>query len=192
MNEIWKNKDLNDIYGEYWKDIFGYEGYYMISNMGRVKSLDRIITYSNGRKNNTKGVIIGQILSGWNKNYLCVHLNKNGKRKPFNVHRLMAIHFLDGFNEKLQVNHIDRNTKNNKIENLEMVTAKENMSNVDKSLFNGKIKCVAEKDGEIIEFPTAAACARHIGCHPESVRRMLKCIKPYRLNGWEIKILKTL
>ena len=105
---------------EIWKDIEGYEGLYQVSNKGRIKSLNRID--SRGRKVNEK------ILSSKpnNKGYLRVHLYKNGKRKPFSVHRLVAIAFIPNPNNLLEVNHKDENKENNTVDNLEWCNRKYN------------------------------------------------------------------
>ena len=105
---------------EIWKDIEGYEGLYQVSNKGRIKSLNRID--SRGHKVNEK------ILSSKpnNKGYLRVHLYKNGKRKPFSVHRLVAIAFIPNPNNLLEVNHKDENKENNTVDNLEWCDRKYN------------------------------------------------------------------
>lgn len=103
---------------EIWVDIRGYEGLYQVSNLGRVKSLPR-------RTNNQH--CYGLIMKQHNSyNYLKIQLKKNNKYKWFFVHRLVAMAFLDNYNENLQVNHINGIKSDNKVENLEMVTASEN------------------------------------------------------------------
>ena len=99
---------------EVWKDIPNYEGHYQVSSLGNVKSF-----YSG----------VGIILRGIpNKGYLRVGLSKNKVKKKFAIHQLVAIAFLghnpNGF--KLVVNHKDFNILNNKVENLEIVTNREN------------------------------------------------------------------
>lgn len=61
---------------EEWKDIVGYEGMYMVSNLGRVKSIERIITYSDGRVYKYHEKILKQSV---NKGYMKVTLSKNSK-----------------------------------------------------------------------------------------------------------------
>lgn len=62
-----------------------------------------------------------------NRGYLQVSLTKNGKRKTYTVHRLVAKAFLPNLKNKKQINHIDGNKKNNSVDNLESVTPKENI-----------------------------------------------------------------
>ncbi len=104
---------------EIWKDIKGFEGYYQISNLGSVRSLDRF-----DGVNYRKGQPIKPTLK--HNGYLQVGLRKHNKRKYILVHRLVAIHFIDNPKNKKQVNHIDCNKKNNKVNNLEWVTSREN------------------------------------------------------------------
>lgn len=112
---------------EIWKDIKDYEGLYQVSNLGRVRSLDRVINYNieNGKKVKRKGKILKQ-RSNWN-NYLYIHFSKNSKIKLFIVHRLVAEAFIPNPNNLPQVNHIDGNKFNNRVDNLEWCTAKENI-----------------------------------------------------------------
>lgn len=96
---------------EVWKDIKGYEGLYKISNYGRVKSEKRL---------RTKGGIIKSSLS--TSGYEITHLCKNGKVKTFQVHRLVASHFLDNPYNLPEVNHKDECKINNHVSNLEFCT----------------------------------------------------------------------
>lgn len=100
---------------EIWKDIKGYEGYYQISNLGKVKSLK----FNHSNKN--------KLLNPFdNEGYTRVklYINKQGKR--FLVHRLVAETFIPNPENKPFVNHIDGNKSNNCVANLEWVTASEN------------------------------------------------------------------
>lgn len=113
---------------EIFKDIPGYEGYYQVSNLGRVKSLER--TLWNGKVfHKHKGIFLKQLLSS-NK-YMCVNLYKFGKVKRISVHVLVSIAFLNhkqnGFNG-LIVDHINNIKTDNKVENLQLITPRENLS----------------------------------------------------------------
>ena len=113
-----------------WKDINGFEGFYQISSDGDVRSLDRFdgIRVVKGRniKPNLK-----------QNGYLQVGLRKEGKRKWFSIHRLVAIHFIENPENKPQVNHIDCNKQNNHVDNLEWVTSQENFAHAkDNNLIN--------------------------------------------------------
>lgn len=106
---------------EVWKDIYGYEGLYQVSNLGRVKSLakyDRIGRYRTE-------CIKSQVDNG--NGYLVVNLKIDGIQKMSTVHRLVAESFIPNPNNKRCINHIDGNKKNNNVNNLEWVTHSENM-----------------------------------------------------------------
>ena len=110
---------------EIWKNIKDYEEHYQISNYGRVKSLCRISINIYNEKRPIKGKVL--ILGSDSHNYLIVKLYKNNNEKNFKVHRLVAQHFISNPKNKLEVNHIDGNKKNNHSNNLEWTTHKENM-----------------------------------------------------------------
>lgn len=102
---------------EIWKDIKGYEGLYMVSNMGNVKSL--------GFDKYHKGRILKPCFDG-KKNYLFVGLHKDNKVKLRNVHRLVAEAFIPNPYNLPCVNHKDENKTNNNADNLEWCTIKYN------------------------------------------------------------------
>lgn len=107
---------------EVWKDIPEYEGLYQVSNLGNVRSLDRVC--SRGRK--LKGKVLKAAFCS--AGYFGVALSKNGKGKTITIHKLVAYAFLNhkpcGY--KLVVNHIDINRENNNLYNLEIITQREN------------------------------------------------------------------
>lgn len=101
---------------EKWKDIPGYETYYMVSDIGRVKSLPR-----NGTVNH-EVILKPKVVNG----YLTVHLRRSGYSKHKKIHRLVAMAFILNTYEKPCVNHKDGNKQNNKLGNLEWCTYREN------------------------------------------------------------------
>lgn len=106
---------------EEWRDVVGYEGKYQVSNLGRVKSLERKNSAGNLRKQRI--MKFGKTKDG----YLMVTLSKSGKRDTKKVHRLVIESFIGIDNRKETVNHIDGNKENNTPENLEWSTRKEQL-----------------------------------------------------------------
>lgn len=109
---------------EIWKDVKEYEGYYQISNKGNIRSLGRYVTDSN-KVQFINGKQLKPFDSG--KGYLKINLCKDGVRKSKFIHRLVCETFLKKYNEKFVVNHKDFNTANNNLNNLELLTQKENI-----------------------------------------------------------------
>lgn len=115
---------------EVWKDVKGYEGLYQVSNLGKVKSLDRIRKQFNHKGIATikyKGKILKPQIKSGTGYYTVTLYNKQRKAKIKLIHRLVAETFLDNFNNYLVVNHIDGNKKNNKVNNLEWCTQSHNV-----------------------------------------------------------------
>lgn len=117
---------------ERWKDIKDYEELYQVSSLGNIKN----------KKNN-------KILKPYkNGKYFRITLRKNNKNKKFYIHRLMATSFLNlNVDSKYQVDHIDNNSFNNNLNNLQLLSQKENikkqmknMKNHIKNYKNNKIK----------------------------------------------------
>ena len=108
---------------EIWKDIKGCEGIYQISSFGRVRSLDRVVTYSDGRTQKHPGTILKLAIN--NKNYASAHLYHNSKVTQVLVSRLVAEAFPEICGEWFDgcvVDHIDTNTLNNAASNLKVTT----------------------------------------------------------------------
>lgn len=110
---------------EIWKDISGYEGYYQVSNLGKVRALDRVITRINGTEYTKHGRMMSLVLN--TDGYPTVKLSKDGKNIRIAVHRLVALAFVPNPNGLPEVNHIDFDRQNAKADNLEWVSHKENI-----------------------------------------------------------------
>lgn len=94
---------------EIWKDIEGYEGFYQVSNLGNVKSLN----YAH------RGYQKNLVPKCNNSGRLWVELVKHGAKKPMLIHRLVAMAFIPNPCNLPQINHRDENPKNNNVNNLE-------------------------------------------------------------------------
>ena len=114
--------------GEEWRPVKNAEEWYAVSSFGRICSLERTIIKKDGKPHNFHP----KILSGYyhKDGYRMVYINYgSGKRKNMNVHRLVATAFIPNPNNLPQVDHIDRNPKNNHVSNLRWVTQLENLHN---------------------------------------------------------------
>ncbi|MBE8952238.1 MAG: HNH endonuclease [Quinella sp. 1Q7] len=103
-----------DLPDEIWRDVVGYEGYYKVSNFGRVKSF---------HKGKSKILKFGVSPFG----YLRVVLCKDFKKKNRPIHILVAQAFIPNPDNKRQINHIDGDKTNNHVSNLEWATPAENI-----------------------------------------------------------------
>ena len=110
---------------EIWKDIKGYETLYQVSNLGRLRSLDRCVAHSRGGTANLKGAPLKPAKS--KNKYYTIGLTKLGIAKTFKVHKLVADAFL-GIPEigKTYINHINSDRFDNSVSNLEYVSPIEN------------------------------------------------------------------
>ena len=109
---------------ELWKPISGYEGYYEVSNLGNVASL-RYARGSNRR-------ILKPSINTWG--YLQVTLSRNKKKKNVAIHRLVAETFIENTHNLPQINHIDENKCNNRVDNLEWCDSHYNINYGERNL----------------------------------------------------------
>lgn len=145
---------------EIWKDINGYNGRYSISNLGNIRRNNLTFIKSDGKQYTLVEM------------YMKTHLDKDGyvrvslKNKMYLIHRLVAEHFLiDSWDSKLQVNHKDGVKLNNYVDNLEIVSCKENIQHAWKLGLTSskhshkKVKCLTT--GEI--YNSVQECIKSIG-----------------------------
>jgi len=187
---------------EEWRDIKGYEGYYQVSNFGRVKSLDRKAW--NGKVWHDK---LGRILAsrldgvGYIRNQLCI----NGEQESPGVHRLVGKCFIQNPNNLPIINHRDAIKNNNFYINLEWCDQSYNnlhayknglreapramIGKSGKDSPTSKVVCQLTKDNHLIaEYFGAAEACRHTGIHYSAIS---KCCKGYHKTAggfkWKFK-----
>lgn len=206
MSEILR-KVINGIeHIEEWKDVVGYEGYYMVSSFGRVKSLDRIVW--NGSSNYLKKGRIMK-LNNTPSGYKEVHLYIDGFRKRMLVHRLVGLAFICNSDNKPEIDHIDTIRNNNFYKNLKWATIIENRNNpLSKiNMSNVRIgKCIGKdnynygnkgdknpiskpvlqftKSGDFIKrHENGFLAAGAIGCHYSNISRCCNNVPKYKSAG---------
>lgn len=163
---------------EVWKDVVGYEGYYQVSNLGRVRSLDRELPHSRNSTYIKRGRVLKPIYGG--DNYQMVCLRVNNKPKNQYIHRLVATTFIGKPQGNMEVNHKDGDKKNNKVSNLEWVTSSENTRHAYKNgLLNSKHarkKVIGTniKTGEKLIFNSITEAADYAGVSLSSVSGCLR------------------
>ena len=109
---------------ETWKDVRGYEGLYQVSDLGRIRSLGRVVNSKNGSYGKKRERILTQEVTVFG--YCRVRLfDAEGKAKHYAVHRLVAQEFI-GNPEGLEINHKNEIKTDNRVENLEICTSKYN------------------------------------------------------------------
>lgn len=113
---------------EIWKDVPNYEGMYKVSNLGRVKSLERKVKHWKGGSRLIKEKILKQNICTYGYKYIA--LNKEGKKRSTKVHRIVAIAFLNHkpFGMELVIDHINNVKTDNRVENLQLITNRQNVT----------------------------------------------------------------
>lgn len=175
---------------EEWRPIKGYEGYYEVSNLGKVRSCERTII--NHRKEGiTKSRIKEKIMTNLNHNggYYFVVLSKERNIKRQLLHRIVAMAFLPNPDNLPEVNHKDGNKKNNCVDNLEWVTRTENAIHAwEHGLNSWQKRVIMMKDGVAIkEFRSATEAARQLGVKTASAISNVACGNRKHAYGYEWK-----
>lgn len=176
------NTQIENLDGEVWKDIDGYEGTYQVSNMGRVRSIDRIVPCR--KKGYTTMTKKGRILNlstnrlGYKEAHLYNYQEQ--KERIMSVHRLVAFAFIPNPDQERlrEINHIDENKSNNRVDNLEWCDRAYNIrygsSRIRAIKNNPNVRKVAQysKRGELIaRYGTIVEASRATGLHVSSISK---------------------
>ena len=173
-----KNKKRGGNMEEIWKDVEGYEGYYQISNLGNIRSLDRVITRSDGVTHLRKGRAMAKRISS--DGYIIAKLSMNGKSKSIGVHILVARHFIPNPDNCPEVNHKDCNRKNNSVGNLEWCTHQQNVK------YSADLGHYKGRNGELNPNYKNDALKKKYAENPELAKRLLR--RPGEQNGRAVPI----
>lgn len=170
--------DISSLNGELWKEVKGWEGIYQISNYGRVKSCYRYVKQSNGRVRHYKEKIMKCFFT--KRKYVRLSLEKDGFKRKYFVHQLVAMTFIENPNNYEQINHKDENPTNNTVDNLEWCNAKYNInygSRIERIKIistnnpkNSKPVLQYTFDGQFVkEYPSVMETRRLFGNHVSEV-----------------------
>ena len=175
------------------KNVLGYEGLYLIDNLGNVVSCPR----NQGSRFVNQYKIIGTKIN--RHGYKEVALSKNGKTKTVLLHRLIAAHFVENPNNYPCVNHKNGIKSDNRIENLEWCTRSQNTKHAYENnhggfrdFANAGLKAINEKaqyvvvrliakDGTEMHFDSARDAAEYLGTNNDEVTRAIR--KNQRVKG---------
>ncbi len=160
---------------EIWKPVVGWESYYEVSNLGRVRSKDRVVKYSSKEGKDTTYHKKGRIISLHNHKagYKMVTLCGEGLKKKALVHRMVAEAFLPNPENLPQVNHRDNIKDNNKVDNLEWVTNQENATHAVSYMGTRRTPVIGVKEDGTGIFLRSMSEGKRYGISPSMIHHCL-------------------
>lgn len=190
---------MNNLKNEEWRDVCGFEGYYQVSNYGRVKGLERNVPSIDGRVVHIKPRILFCCLNS--HGYYSVNLTMYNKHYSKEVHRMVALAFIPNIDNLEQVNHRDENKTNNCVYNLEWCTrsynalygttqerisqSRKNNPNIGKDVLQFTAKGVF-----VAEYRSISEASKSVGVDASNITRAIEGYK--FLAGGFVWIEKTL
>ena len=164
---------VEEIQNEVWANIYEFEGYYQVSNYGRVRRIDSLSFRRSGTFK-MKGRMMKPSLK--KTGYLTVVLSVHGERGHKLIHRLVYEAFVGPIVD--EINHIDKDRTNNHLSNLEDVTRQRNIEHSKAKHFK-----VTSPDGEVVyAFNMRKFCREH-GLNHSNLRKVLAG-KSSHCKGW--------
>lgn len=161
------------------------------SNLGRVRTRDRVVTRSNGRKQFVKGRVLKQQRDRYG--YMRVNIRVNGKCIGLLIHRIVATCFIPNPDNLPEVNHIDCDKTNNRPDNLEWCTPQYNTAYREKygvpakefaKVLRKPVIAVDLKTGKILRFESRSEAARQLGIGAGEVRAVTSGLKKTAGGYW--------
>lgn len=172
---------------EIWKPVKGYEGLYEVSDFGNVRSLSR-----RAGKIHIKGRVLKPFQ---NKNgYLCVCLSKAGTTKTVGIHRLVAAAFVSNPNGKKTVNHINEDKSDNRANNLEWLTLRENIhygtraerqqQSITESIGVAVVQISSDGHNAVARYDSISEAAKSISAQPSDILNSISTGQKCRGYHW--------
>lgn len=148
------------------------------NQFGEIRTKDRVVTYSDGRKRLVKGRVLKQLLN--HHGYLTVHVSVNSKSVRLLVHRIVATCFIPNPNGYPEVNHKDNDRTNNAVNNLEWCTSqynndyKKNFGTTSAEVLGRSVIAINPETFEVLWFESQRKAARQLGTYHSSVSDVIK------------------
>lgn len=180
---------------EIWKDVIGYEGYYQVSNLGRIRSIDREVVDKNGVKRSIHGKIMRHTFNS--DGYPAIPLCRNGVYKRLKIHRLVALAFIPNPDNLPEVSHLDETRTNNRVDNLVWSSHKDNCNMPLIKIRHGQVTSKGQNGRAIpvecegVIFETGTECAKFYGIKQTTMLHWLAYPEKMPVE-WREKGLKRL
>jgi hypothetical protein len=153
---------------EIWRDVYGYEGLYQVSNLGRVRSLDRVVPDARCGSRRFKGKAM-KLTRG--PAYLCLSLWKQGVRHTHTVHQLVANAFLGSRPVSMEICHGPKGQFVNTVSNLSYGTSKQNSLDMRRDSTHTGVR-VLRSDGK--QYTNMCIAAENVSCHNSQICMVCK------------------